>query len=59
MRIDEDENEYTILTLTVTGNILTVQSEYFEDGQSVEKEIIPLTKTSDDPDDLLLCELSK
>lgn len=57
VRIDEDENEYTILTLTVRGDILTVQSEYFEDGQSVEKEIIPLTKTSDDPDDLLLCEL--
>ena len=57
VRVDEGENEYTILTLTITGNILTVQSEYFEDGQSVEKEIIPLSKTSDNTDDLELCEL--
>ena len=57
LRVDEGENEYTILTLTITGNILTVQSEYFEDGESVEKEIIPLSKSTDNPDDLPLCTL--
>jgi hypothetical protein len=57
VRVDDDETEYTILTLTVTGNVLTVQSEYFEDGQSVEKEIIPLQKTNDNTDDLEICEL--
>jgi len=57
LRIDDDENEYTILTLTIRGDALTVHSEYFEDGQSVEEETIPLKKTSDDTDDLELCEL--
>ena len=56
VRVDDDVDEYTILTMTITGDILTVQSEYFEDGQSVEKEIIPLKRTSDNTDDLLLCE---
>ena len=56
VRVDDDENEYTILTLTIRGNVLTVEFEYFEDGQSVEEETIPLQKTSDNTDDLELCE---
>ena len=56
VRVDEGEDEYVILTLTITGDILTVQSEYFEDGQSVEKEIIPLRKTDDNTDDLEICD---
>ena len=57
VRVDESEDEYLILTLTVNGNLLTVQFEYFEDGISDGKDTIPLTKTDDDPDDLELCEL--
>ena len=57
LRVDDDVDEYTILTLTIRGDVLTVVSEYFEDGQSVEKETFPLKKTNDDPDDLPLCEL--
>lgn len=56
LRVDESSTEYTILTLTVTGNLLTVVSEYFEDGESVEKETIPLQKTDDDPDSLDICD---
>ena len=55
VRVDENEDDYTILTLTITGNVLSVQFENFEDGQSDGKETLLLQETSDDPDDLVLC----
>jgi len=55
VRVNDDDDEYVILTLTITGKILTVKSEYFEDGQKVDEETIPLQETSVDTDDLLLC----
>lgn len=57
VRVDESEDEYLILTLTITaGKLLTMQFEYFEDGISDGKESIPFTKTDDNTDDLELCE---
>jgi len=56
LRIDESDDDYVIITLTVTGDVLTVSSEYFEDGVSEGKEIIPLQKTDENPDALPICE---
>lgn len=58
LRVDESSTEYTILTLTISGNILTVKSEYYEDGELDDTELIPLQKTTEDPDDLEICEFS-
>lgn len=57
VRVDESSTEYTILTLTVAGNLLTIQYDYYEDGEIDESEIIPLQKTADTTDDLEICEL--
>jgi hypothetical protein len=57
IRIDDNATEYTLITLTVSGNVLTVESEYFEDGESTEDEIFILQKTSDNVDDLEVCDL--
>ena len=56
LRIDESEDEYLILTLTIKGDLLTAKFEYFEDGISDGEDVFPLTKTDDNPDDLPLCE---
>ena len=56
VRVDDDEDEYLILTLTINGNLLTAKFEYFEDGISEGAQVIPLTKTSDNPDNLELCD---
>jgi hypothetical protein len=57
IRIDDSATEYTIITLSVSGTVLTVESEYFENGQSTEDEIFILQKTNDNVDDLEVCQL--
>ena len=56
IRIDEGATEYSILQLTVTGDVLAVNSKFYEDGQLEDDETFVLQKTSDNPDDLVLCE---
>jgi hypothetical protein len=58
IRIDEGASEYTLLTLTVVGEILTINSEYYEDDVLEEDELFILKETSDNVSDLELCELS-
>lgn len=58
IRIDEGPSEYSLLTLSVTGDALTIQSEYYEDGILEEDDFFILQKTSDNVDDLELCELN-
>lgn len=58
LRVDESDTEYVIVTLTVTADVLTVASEEFEDGVSEGKEIVPLQRTDDNPDDLEICAIS-
>ena len=58
VRVDDSETEYTILTLTVSGNLLTIQYEFYVDGELDDTELIPLQKTTEDPDDLEICEFS-
>ena len=57
-RIDEEPSEYSLLTLSVTGDALTIQSAYYEDGVLEEEDFFILQKTSDNVDDLELCELN-
>lgn len=57
LRIDEGTNDYAILSLTVIGEILTVKSDYYEDGSLDESETIALKSSSDDVNELELCEL--
>lgn len=56
LRVDESSTEYFLLTLTVSGDTLTVKTEEFEDGSEVDEDIIILEETSDNPDDLEECE---
>ena len=56
VKADDGENDYIIMTFTVSGNVLTIKYEYFEDGELDDTQILPLQKTDDDPDDLPLCE---
>jgi hypothetical protein len=44
------------MTFTITGSVLTIKYEYFEDGELDDTQTLPLQKTDDDPDDLPLCE---
>jgi hypothetical protein len=41
----------------VSGDVLTIQSEYYEDGVLEEDDLFILQKTSDNVDDLELCDL--
>lgn len=55
-RVDESATEYSILTLTVLGNVLTFESEYYEDGVLEEDDIFVLQETDDNIDNLELCD---
>ena len=55
-RIDDSSTEYVVLTLSVSGDVLTVITEDYEDGSKVDQETILLNKSSDNPDDLEECD---
>lgn len=55
IRIGGDSGEYGILTLTVSGNILRVELDSYEDGELVESEAFVLERTSDSTDDFEIC----
>ncbi len=57
IRIGGDTGDYGILTMTVSGNVLRVELDTYEDGELIDDEIIVLQKTSDNTDDLEICEL--
>lgn len=56
VKVEDGENDYIIMTFTITGSVLTIKYEYFEDGELDDTQTLPLQKTDDDPDDLPLCE---
>ena len=56
LRVDDSATEYTIVTLTVSGDFLTISSEYYENGSLVEDESVILARTSDKVSDLPLCD---
>ncbi len=55
IRIDEGPSEYSILQLTVTGDVLAVNSKFYEDGQLEDDETFVLQRTNENPDDLVEC----
>ena len=55
-RIDDSSTEYVVLTLSVSGDVLTVVTEDYEDGSKVDEETIRLNKSSDNPDDFEECD---
>ena len=56
--VENDESvEYVdIVTITITGNSLRAEIEYYENGVLVETDIQMLSKSTDDVDSLILCE---
>jgi len=57
IRIDDSPTEYTILELSISGNALTISSEYYEDGILTEDDVFILMETSDNVDSLQLCDI--
>lgn len=58
IRIEEGASEYNLLTLSVSGDALTIKNEYYEEGILEDEDFFILQKTSDNVDDLELCELN-
>lgn len=56
LRVDDSDTEYILLTLTVSGENLSVKTEEFEDGDKVDEDIIVLNASSDSTDDLEECD---
>ena len=56
IRIGDETGDYGILTMTVSGDILRVELDSYEDGQMVEDEKFILNRTTDNPNDLNVCD---
>jgi len=59
IKVVDDGNpaEYSIITFTVNGDILTVVNEDYEDGVLEEEDLFIFQKTSDNLDDLNICPI--
>ena len=55
IRIGGDTGDYAILTMTISGNILKVELDYYEDGVLDDEVQFVLERTSDNVADLNLC----
>lgn len=55
IRIEDDSGEYIILTMTISGDILRVELDYYEDGVLDDEVQFVLQRTSDNIDDLTVC----
>ena len=55
IRIGGDTGDYVMLTMTVSGDILRVELDTYEDGQLADSDTIVLRRTDDNTDDLVLC----
>jgi hypothetical protein len=55
VRVDEGNNAYTLVTLTVSQNVLTVESESYENGQLVDDNIAILFANEDDISNIEVC----
>lgn len=55
VRVDESNDEYTIVTLTVSQGVLTVESEYYENGVLDEDNIAILFANDDDISNIEVC----
>ncbi len=55
IRVDESNDEYTIVTLTVSQNVLTVASEDYENGELDEENVVILFANQDDISNIEIC----
>ena len=55
VRQDDGEGDYTIVTLTVSGGVLQIDSEFYEGGELVDEQLFILFSSSDDVDALEIC----
>jgi len=55
IRVDESNDEYTIVTLTVSQNVLTVTNEEYENGELDEENIVILFANQDDINNIEIC----
>lgn len=55
IRVEESNQEYTVVTLNVSQNVLTVESEYYEDGQLDDDNVVILFANEDDISALEIC----
>ena len=55
IRVEESNEEYTIVTLTVSQGVLTVTSEDFENGEIDEENIVILFANEDDINNIEIC----
>jgi len=55
IRVDESNDEYTIVTLTVSQNVLTVTNEDYENGELDEENIVILFANQDDINNIEIC----
>jgi hypothetical protein len=55
IRVDESNDEYTIVTLTASQNVLTVTNEDYENGELDEENIVILFANQDDIDNIEIC----
>ena len=56
IRIGDESGDYGILTMTVSGDILRVELDSYEDGEMVEEERFILNRSSDNASDLNVCD---
>ena len=55
IRVEESNEEYTIITLRVAQDVLTVESEYYENGELDEDNAVILFANDDDLSDIEIC----
>ncbi|MGA9269471.1 MAG: hypothetical protein WBV45_02535 [Lutimonas sp.] len=55
IRVEESNDEYTIVTLTVSQNVLTVTNEDYENGELDEENIVILFANQDDIGNIEIC----
>jgi hypothetical protein len=55
IRVEESNQEYTVISLNVSQNVLTVKSESFENGQLDDDNVVILFANDDDISDIEIC----
>ncbi len=55
IRIGGDTGEYGILTMTISGDVLRVELDTYEDGELIENQKFILQRSNDSTDDLEVC----
>lgn len=55
IRIGGESGEYGVLTMTVSGNILRVELDSYDDGELIDSQKFVLERTDENTDSLVLC----